>query len=332
LRAGDLTRNARISATGTVAARKGAAVLAAAAFAAGGCGVGAGDESEGEATLTVTHDYGSEVLVEASQEDPPESETVIRFLDRAAEISTRYGGGFVQSIEGVSGETDGGRRLDWFFFVNGIESPIGSADAEVRGGDRIWWDHRDWTDAMRAPAVVGSWPEPLLQASAGDDPQPVRIECEAPAGVCEQVADRLADEEVDATISEPDPEAAESALRVLVGPWDALRDDVAAGQLDDGPATSGVFARFERTAGEGFELVVLDERAQPARELGRGSGLVAALRDEESPPTWIVTGTDERGVEAAVELLDSDDLSNRYSVATGPDDAPVALPSLREDG
>jgi Domain of unknown function (DUF4430) len=315
-----------------MAAPQGVALLAAAAFAVGGCGFGPGDESEGEATLTVTRDYGSEVLVSASEEDPPESETVIRFLDREAEITTRYGGGFVQSIEGLSGEVDSGRRLDWFFFVNGIESPIGSAEAEVLGGDRIWWDHRDWTDAMRAPAVVGSWPEPFLQASDGDDRLPVRVECEADAGACEQVADRLADQGVDATISDPDPEAAESALRVLVGPWGALRDDAAAGQLDDGPATSGVFARFERIAGGGFELTVLDERAQPARELGPGSGLIAALRDEESPPTWIVSGTDGRGVEAAAELLNSDDLSNRYAVATGPDEGPVALPSLSEDG
>ena len=88
-------------------------------------------------------------------------------LDREAEIETRYGGGFVQSIEGVAGGTEDGRRLDWFFYVNGIESPVGSAERRVAGGDRIWWDHRDWTDAMRVPAVVGSWPEPFLQSSAG---------------------------------------------------------------------------------------------------------------------------------------------------------------------
>ena len=61
--------------------------------------------------------------------------------------------------------------------MNGIESPVGSAERPVAGGDRIWWDHRDWTDAMRVPAVVGSWPEPFLQASAGEERLPVRVEC-----------------------------------------------------------------------------------------------------------------------------------------------------------
>ena len=59
-----------------------------------------------EATLTVTRDYGAEVLLEATREDPPESETVMRMLDSEAEIETRYGGGLVQSIEGISGSTE----------------------------------------------------------------------------------------------------------------------------------------------------------------------------------------------------------------------------------
>ncbi len=78
------------------------AALVAAALGAG-CGFGPGESSEGEATLTVTRDYGAEELIEATREDPPESETVMRVLDSEAEIETRYGGGFVQSIEGISG-------------------------------------------------------------------------------------------------------------------------------------------------------------------------------------------------------------------------------------
>ncbi len=131
--------------------------------------------------------------MDVARSDPPESETVMRMLDREAEIETRYGGGFVQSIEGISGSTDLGRTYDWFFFVNGVESAIGAAETEVRGGDRIWWDHRDWTEAMRVPAVVGSWPEPFLQASAGSDRLPVRVVCAGASAPCDAAEDALAD-------------------------------------------------------------------------------------------------------------------------------------------
>ena len=308
------------------------AALAALAAGVAGCGFGSGGESEGQATLTVTRDYGSEVLVQATEEDPPESETVIRFLDRKADITTRYGGGFVQSIEGVSGELRDGRNFDWFFYVNGIESSIGSAEVEVRGGDRIWWDHRDWTDAMRVPAVVGSWPEPFLQASAAGDPTPVGLACEAAPGECEEARDLLAGEGIAVGEENADAAGSEPAPRMLVGPWGSLRDDPAAAQLDEGPATSGVFARFEPNPHGGHELVALDERAKVALRLGTDAGLVAAVRNNDDPPTWIVTGGDERGVDAALGLLASRDLSNRYAVVAVPDGAPVSLPALDGGG
>jgi hypothetical protein len=140
---------------------------AALAVAVAGCGFGGGETSAGEATLTVTRDYGSVRVLETEIEDPASSETVLRALDREAEIETRYGGGFVDAIEGVEGSAvEDGRSLDWFFYVNGVESSVGAAEVPVGAGDRIWWDHRDWTDAMRVPAVVGAWPQPFDQENA----------------------------------------------------------------------------------------------------------------------------------------------------------------------
>jgi hypothetical protein len=267
----------------------------------------------------VTRDYGSQTVLEATTDDPPATETVIRFLDREAEIETRYGGGFVQSIEGVSGEVRERRSSDWFFFVNGVESSVGAGDAEVRGGDVIWWDYRDWTDAMRTPAVVGSWPEPFAQASAGEERVPVRIECAAPTALCEATSERLAEAGVEADLAraggpEPAEPAALESPRILVGTWARLSDDPTATVLDEGPAHSGVFAAFAAVPG-GHRFSALDQSADPVRRLSPGAGLVAALREGERPPTWVVTGTARRGVERAVSLLDREHLADRYAVA-----------------
>jgi hypothetical protein len=293
--------------------------LAALAAAAPGCGIGPGEASEGEATLTVTRDYGAERMLEASQADPPAAETVIRFLDREAEITTRYGGGFVQSIDGVSGELTGGRSFDWFFYVNGIEADRGGADVDVRGGDRIWWDHRDWTDAMRVPAVVGSFPEPFLQASTpAEDRNPVAVRCMGTAAACDEVRSRLEDEGIELADGDDSP-------RVLVGPWARVRVDPVAAKLEEGPQASGVFARFERLAGA-WSLVELESDAEPLARLPEGAGLVAALKPGEDPATWVVTGTDPAGVDAAVELL-GDDLADRYAVAADGSGAAIPLPA-----
>ena len=295
-----------------------AAVLIAAAAA--GCGFGPGESSEGEATLTVTRDYGAGHLIDVSQQDPPASETVIRFLDREADITTRYGGGFVQSIDGLSGEVSGGRSYDWFFYVNGIEADRGGADVSVRGGDRIWWDYRDWTEAMRAPAVVGSWPEPFAQGSSPEgDRHPVEIGCLGATATCDEVRTRLQDEGVEVASGE------DGSPRVLVGPWARLRTDPVAARLEDPPATSGVFARFER-GGAGWSLVQLEPDGAPSARLDVGGGLVAALKPGEDPPTWVVTGTDSIGVERAATALSADGLADHYAVAIG-DGGPVPLPA-----
>ena len=301
-----------------------AALLGAAAAA--GCGFGPGPRSEGTATVTVTRDYGSKTLVDEAETDPPSSETVIRFLDREAEITTRYGGRFVQSIDGLAGTTSGGRRHDWFFYVNGIESAVGAADVQVDGGDRIWWDYRDWTDAMRVPAVVGSWPEPFAQASVDGDHRPVRVECLAGGAACETAVSRLAEAGVAASVEHGEGGEAHgtAALRLLVGRWSEVRANPEVDELRGGPAATGVFATFK---GDGdYHLIALDPTATPVRDLGPGAGLVAALQGGDPAPTWIVTGSGRPAVRRAASALDAVVLRHRYAVAVPVQAPPVGLP------
>lgn len=298
----------------------GAVALGCAATLAAGCGLGAGPSTEGEASLTVTRDYGAQVLVEATLEDPPESETVIRMLDSESDVTTRYGGGFVQSIEGLAGGVEDGRSFDWFFYVNGVESEVGAAEAGVRGGDRVWWDHRDWTGAMRVPAVVGSWPEPFAQASSGDAALPVEVGCAGDRAPCEAARDALAAEDVEARVVDAASTSGD-APRMLVGPWRQIANDPAARLVAQGPALSGVFAAEDA----GGNLAALDVDGDPVRPLGPATGLIAATRDGEAPPTWLVTGAGPAGVEAAAAAL-GEGLEHRYAVLVEDGEDATPLP------
>src|SRR5947208_7926213 len=100
------------------------AVLAATTSA--GCGIGAGKASSG-VQLSVTRDFGAVALGSWSAPRVRGEETVMSFLARNAKVSTRYGGGFVQSIDGVGGGRAGGRPVDWFYYVNGVEAGRGAA-------------------------------------------------------------------------------------------------------------------------------------------------------------------------------------------------------------
>lgn len=300
-----------------------AAAALALAVAAAGCGIGAGEAAEGEATLTVTRDYGAEEVVEATIEGPAPADTVIRVLDREAEITTRYGGGFVQSIEGIAGGTDGGRSRDWFFYVNGVESPVGAAEVGVEPGDRIWWDHHDWTDVMRVPAVVGSFPQPFV-AAAEESAVPIEVGCAAERPACESVREALEEEGVAAETVGVDEAERGGRPRLLVGELEALGDDPVAGGLRHGPERSGVFAQFRS---DGSELELLDEGV--ATDRSGAFGLIAAAVRAEEAPTWLITGTDASLVAAAAELLGGGLLKDRFAVAVDDDGETISLPVRR---
>jgi hypothetical protein len=312
-------------------ARRGTAVASAllALLAAAGCGLGPGADV-GDVQLTVTRDYGAEPMLESSVA-AKESDTVMRVLEGEAEIETRYGGGFVHAIAGVAEENRGGDPYDWFFYVDGEEAEVGAADYEVEGGERIWWDYRNWSTVNHAPAVVGSWPAPFVDGIGGK-PYPVVVECMESRGSlrtesdrkeprnCELTREALEREGVEISDSEP-----KGAIRVLVGPWSRLRTDPTAKLIEAGPAESGVFADFEAT-GDGYELVGLTEAGETGERLGPDAGLVAATSRYGGPPAWVVTGGSGEAVRVAAEALDAGHLRDHYAVAVeGREATPLPL-------
>jgi Domain of unknown function (DUF4430) len=297
------------------------ALLGALAALLAGCGAGAG-KAPGGTRLTVTQDFGAEAKHQVDAPKVAGSETVMRLLQRNAKITTRYGGGFVQSIDGIAGGRRAGRPVDWFFYVNGVEASAGAASVRLHPGDQIWWDRHDWGAAMRVPAVVGAFPEPFRHGTGGRR-LPVRVECVDPsAPACDTVYTALTDLDVPAAKGGLGTAQVEEALRVVVGPWAAARNDHALRQLEAGPARSGVYAR---PSADGRTIAALDPRGRTARTLGPGSGLVAATRSGDEPPVWAVTGTDAAGVTAAARAFTPRALGGRFAVAVAGG-RPVALP------
>lgn len=294
------------------------------AVAASGCGLGAGESKEGGATLLVTRDFGSRQVGTASANPIPGGETVMRMLQRDFDVETRYGGGFVQSINGIAGGRENGRPVDWFYFVNGILAEDGSAAHNVESGDKIWWDHRDWGATQDVRAVVGAFPEPFRSGVDGKR-LPVRLDCANNAEAeCDDVARRLEDIGVSAGRSGAAGFGGEGVLRIKVGPWADIRRDSAVRQLEEGPRASGVFAK-PNASGDAIEL--LDAEGKVERTLGPGGGLVAATRLGGEAPTWVVTGTDHVGVAAAAAQLQEEALRNNFAIAV-EGGRPTALPLL----
>jgi hypothetical protein len=292
------------------------------AVAAAGCGVGAG-ETPDEVRLTVTDGFGRRTLVERPAPEVQGEDTVMRLLQRNARVETKYGGGFVQSIDGLAGGQEDGRPVDWFYFVNGVLAEEGAAATDVRAGDRIWWDRHDWGVTNTTPAVVGSFPEPFLHGLEGER-LPTRVECEEGADeACDVVIDKLKELGIVAGKAAPGTAKSVEVLRIVVGLWPDLRDDSALRQIERGPKASGVFGRF---VDGGKRFLALDAQGRVTVQLGAGTGVIAATRFEENAPVWAVTGTDAEGLRVAARSFDESVLNEKFALAIG-DDLPVPLPA-----
>lgn len=117
------------------------------------------------ARLVATADHGAEVLLD---ERVAPGRSVMDALQGVTPVETSYGGGFVSSMLGRGSSSS--PPADWFFYVNGFESPVGARAADLQAGDVAWWDHRAWQGMQSVRGVVGAWPEPFLRGAGGSRP------------------------------------------------------------------------------------------------------------------------------------------------------------------
>jgi Domain of unknown function (DUF4430) len=292
----------------------------AAALALAGCGLGAGT-TPAHVSLLVTRGFGAQTLLADAAPKISGADTVMRMLERNATVATRFGGGFVQRIDGVAG---GGGR-DWFYYVNGVEQQKGAAETRLHDGDQVWWDRHDWSVTQDIPAVVGAFPEPFAHGYDGKR-LPRRIECtQTRSKACAAVSQVFAAENLVAGTGCLLCSQYNLSLRVLVGPYRTLRADPAADLLARGVSASGIYARFDNG---GRTLALLDQNGHVVTTAGAGAGLVAATRFMGQPPVWFVTGTDAAGVNAAVQAFNAQTLDQHFAVAVVAG-AAIPLPDNR---
>jgi hypothetical protein len=283
----------------------------AAATLVAGCGLGPGKTPSG-ASLLVTQSFGAQTVTQNSRPKIVGADTVMRLLERNANVATRYGGGFVQSIDGHAAGSEHGQPDAWFYYVNGVEATKGAAATKVQNGDQIWWDRHVWSATDSIPAVIGAFPEPFLDGYSGTR-YPTRVECTQTATkACTSVFKTLASYGLPAGLGCLDCAEYNQSLRVIVGPYSTLTPDQTADLLRDGPAASGIYARF---IDGGRKLELLNQLGDVAKTLGAGVGLVAATRLRGAPPVWFVTGTDAAGVAAAEQAFNSGTLDGHFAIA-----------------
>lgn len=287
-----LTSSLRLALTATLA-------IIAVLLALSGCQFGESDPpppGDDAATLLVTTDHGGVLLLE---EPISPGRSVLRSLRDAAAIETSYGGGFVARI--LDRSSDPGGRRDWFYFVDGVLSPVGARQRSVGAGQHVWWDHRPWQTVRDPWAAVGAWPAPFAGRAVVADPP------------------------LDAAVSAAGAEVVEgSSWRVLVGADRELRerDDAWRRAMDD-PSAAGMTAYVGRA-----EVYALPRDGGEHQPVPRGAAVAVAIPtglDQQKGVVLAVTGiTAKAAARAAARIADEPTvLKDRYAVVFDAAGVPV---------
>jgi hypothetical protein len=270
-------------------------------------------------SIIVTRDFGKPAILEKTVVIT-EDTTALDALQAAASVETKYGGGFVGSIEGISSKYEGDKKTkeDWFFYVNGISVSTGAGGYILQDGDSEHWDYHDWSFRQFIPAIVGDFPEPFLHGFKGEVYPTVVAYQHGWEEAAHKIADSLwglgvrdvAYQGFD-ELSASDKEASNL---VLVG----TSDFEPVGELNQPWNRLGFFGHFQDGS-----LTFFGSTGELAGEYGEGAGLIQATQSIWNPKgvgagenvVWMVSGLDESGVKAAVDIIVNHPDTLKYACA-----------------
>jgi len=278
----------------------------------------------GTASVAITRDYGH-VLMKTGQVKLKDGESAMEMVQQVAKVDTEYGGGFVSAIDGIASTTASGGKEDWFYYVNGVLSEVGSAQSAVKPGDMIWWDFHAWNGGDFVPAVVGAWPRPFTQGYSSKDRSTLLFGA-GMEGLAHDVGVYLADSGAKVSFSSKvrslknggtGPVLAFLTLEEAAGtPWVA--------DLLKRPGKSGAFVSIE-----GGKLVTLDATGKPAPVDGVQAAVISTGTGMgDSSPVWLVLCDGEAGMAQARRLLINEPkgLSLKAAAAVDSNSRVYALP------
>jgi hypothetical protein len=281
----------------------------------------------GAGELRVSRDFGSRTLLQRRL-SVPASATALGLLSACTEVSTSYGGAFVNSVDGIASTYGGagGPQAEWFYYVNGMQATVGSAQYRLGADDRVWWDFHRWEFASSVPAVIGQYPAPFV--SGGSHSRPAVVVC-APGSerTGALISDALRRAGVTSVTAAAWPSAASvpsGSNLLLVGTWAQLSTLESARSAAEHPSTSGLLARFDERG-----VTALDALGRTGMQLPSAGAIMATCRAEDPQVAmWLVTGSQTSDVAAAAGTLAnrSTELQGRFGVVVTRSGRVVSLP------
>ncbi|GEM_PF-504796 len=260
--------------------------------------------NQDQITLWITRDFGRITVL--NRKVPLEKEwSVFEVLQSSADITTSYGGSYIESINGLKSVTGGfgGKKQDWLYYVNGVFCDVGALDYYPCPGDVVWWDYHRWENMATFPSVIGCYPQPFLSGFRGQANPTVIMSSENHRDLAGKLKQSLEAQGVVAVnVKGLDPGLLEDRQNpvIILGEWSELSKVKWLEDLNKAYPKNGTCVHF--TAGA---VELLDYKRHVARTVSGDVGIVTATGTGSGDPNplWLVVGTSPKGLGQVVSVL-----------------------------
>lgn len=281
------------------------------------CGCQPQPTSEIAVKVIVTQNFGNELMLD----EPVIVSTgtnALGALEEVAMVETKYGGGFIEAINGICSQYSAGSKAknDWFFYVNGMSANVGAREYKLYDGDIEHWDFHDWSFQAFIPATIGDFPQPFLGGYKGKTSPTIIVYDEKFQAHSMDLMSKLRKlgvenicAQVPAELSSQDKERCNL---ILLGTEDfGLISEL------NGNSKLGLYIYFE----DG-KAVVYDSQGNKT-QYESDCGIIQATQNPWNPKgtgvcenvVWMISGTNESQVQNAISALAKNHEGFRYAYA-----------------
>ncbi|WZL72249.1 DUF4430 domain-containing protein [Clostridiaceae bacterium 35-E11] len=255
-----------------------------------------------EIRVIVSKDFGSETLHDQKMR-LTENMSVMEIMEENFTIEIAYGGGFINGIDGFKSGFTGmkdKKKIDWFYYVNGILAEVGSDEYELKPNDFIIWDYHHWNSAYGS-SIIGAYPINFTNAYEGN---PLEIEILYEKDYKQEGENLLKDLKKKGTnhiALEPlnGKELKNGSMHsVVIGSWEKVSQMSYVKEIYENRGKTGLFFNM------GTKIEVLNDQGVRIKAYEKGAVIASVLKAYgEMGTLWMITGNDQECIQKAAALI-----------------------------
>lgn len=277
---------------------------------------------EASIDIIISKDFGSEELDNKTIRIS-EGSSVMEVMEKNFDIETAYGGGFINAINGFRSGFTGAKdrkKVDWFYYVNGVLAEVGASEYYLKSDDVIIWDYHDWSNSIYLSSVIGAYPRNFTNGHEGNSMKTEILHGKDYDGEGKQLEKFLKENGLEnielESLNGEELEKGE-INSIVIGPWDEISKLSYIKDVYENGKKAGLFFKLDQ------RVKALNYKGEVSREYEKAA-IITSIAKEYGlwGRMWLVTGNDKTSIKKALKLLyeEPEKIKGKFSVIVTEDE------------